>query len=575
MPKLRYRLDGGAWIEVDTALPYSIPATAAQAVDLEPIGTLVTETAIAVDVAPTITASASLAGRTLTVTVATLTGTPAPSVSLSTLTLNGSNVLGDTTGTGPWAYEVPDSLVSQTVAWTVTATNSEGLDTSSGSETVAANLTPSTVPAQMSAPALTGGDESATLTLATPAPDDGGSTITLYTWEVDAAAGDFSSPVLAGSQSPGGLGNPIDISPLTAGGYKARSWAVNAEGSGDPSAASSEATVTSTTVDPSITSATFTAPTSSTNPQLTVDVDYAGTDDLELVIETRETVGGAAIETLTQSPYTSGTQFSLTTNATSDSDATVLHITVQEANNGGVSTPEVIDNISLTYTAPAASSDTFTAAQVGTTSAPFIVTTGDYPGGGFSLRFVMKDDAPKRVRVFDEDNITDEFWVEVRPNRGRLFIESKNVDTSTTMFSEKVTTDIAMPSDGNGFVEVLIHFINDPASTVASPTNQVEVYVNGSAYDPTGVYFANTNWLNTGDNRSRDYAFFPDNGSSFSRGPGDFADVEMWWGTDTGSGPTKPAAAPHLRVVGDAAGPFTSPHGGNYRVFDNGVERTV
>jgi len=245
MPKLRYRLDGGAWIEVDTALPYSIPSTAAQAVDLEPIGTLVTETAASINVAPAVTASDTLTGRTLTITVNTLTGTPAPSVSLSALTLNGSNVLGDATGTGPWAYEVPDSLDGQTVAWTVTATNSEGLDTSSGSESVAANLTPSTVPAQMSAPTLTGGAESATLTLATPAPDGGGSAITLYNWEVDAASGDFSSPVLTGSQSPGDLGNTINISPLAGGDYKARSWAVNAEGPGNPSAASSEATVTS------------------------------------------------------------------------------------------------------------------------------------------------------------------------------------------------------------------------------------------------------------------------------------------------------------------------------------------
>ena len=245
MPKLRYRLDGGAWIEVDTALPYSIPSTAAQVVDLEPIGTLVTETAASINVAPAITASDTLTGRTLTITVTTLTGTPAPSVSLSALTLNGSNVLGDATGTGPWAYDVPDSLVSQTVAWTVTATNSEGVDTSSGSELVAANLTPSTVPAQMSAPTLTGGAESATLTLATPAPDDGGSTITLYSWEVDAASGDFSSPVLTGSQAPGNLGSSITVSPLTAGDYKARSWAINAEGAGTPSAASAETPVTS------------------------------------------------------------------------------------------------------------------------------------------------------------------------------------------------------------------------------------------------------------------------------------------------------------------------------------------
>ena len=101
-----------------------------------------------------------------------------------------------------------------------------------------------TPPAQMSAPTLTGGAESATLTLATPAPDDGGSAITLYNWEVDAASGDFSSPILTGSQSPGNLGSSITVSPLTAGDYKARSWAVNAEGAGTPSAASADATVT-------------------------------------------------------------------------------------------------------------------------------------------------------------------------------------------------------------------------------------------------------------------------------------------------------------------------------------------
>ena len=88
----------------------------------------------------TITASDSLSGRTLTITVDSTTGVPAPTTALTALTLNGVNVLGDETGTGPWTYEVPDSEDSQTVAWTVEASNAEGSDTASGSEAVAANL---------------------------------------------------------------------------------------------------------------------------------------------------------------------------------------------------------------------------------------------------------------------------------------------------------------------------------------------------------------------------------------------------------------------------------------------------
>ena len=87
-------------------------------------------------IAPTITASDSLSGRTLTITVDSTTGVPAPTTALTALTLDGSDVLGDETGTGPWAYEVPDSADGQTVAWTVEASNAEGSDTASGSEAV-------------------------------------------------------------------------------------------------------------------------------------------------------------------------------------------------------------------------------------------------------------------------------------------------------------------------------------------------------------------------------------------------------------------------------------------------------
>jgi len=67
--------------------------------------------------------------------------------------LDGSNVLGDATGSDPWTYEVPDSEDSQTVAWTVEASNVEGSETASGSEAVAANLFAPTI---TSAPQITG-----------------------------------------------------------------------------------------------------------------------------------------------------------------------------------------------------------------------------------------------------------------------------------------------------------------------------------------------------------------------------------------------------------------------------------
>jgi hypothetical protein len=118
-------------------------------------------------VAPTITASDSLSGRTLTITVDSTTGNPAPTTALTALTLDGVDVLGDVTGTGPWAYEVPDSEDSQTVAWTVEASNAEGSDTASGSEAVAANLFAPTI---TSAPQITGdpvAGETVTITNAT------------------------------------------------------------------------------------------------------------------------------------------------------------------------------------------------------------------------------------------------------------------------------------------------------------------------------------------------------------------------------------------------------------------------
>lgn len=104
-------------------------------------------------IAPTLTATDSLSGRTLTITVDSTTGTPTPTTALTTLTLDGSPVSPTSTGSGVWTYEVPDNASSQTVAWTVTASNAAGSDTASGSEAVAANLF---APSPLTAPVISG-----------------------------------------------------------------------------------------------------------------------------------------------------------------------------------------------------------------------------------------------------------------------------------------------------------------------------------------------------------------------------------------------------------------------------------
>lgn len=60
MPKFRYSLDTGTtWTVVDAALPYSIPSTAGQSVLVEPIGSAVTNAAVAsLPAAPTVTLTA-------------------------------------------------------------------------------------------------------------------------------------------------------------------------------------------------------------------------------------------------------------------------------------------------------------------------------------------------------------------------------------------------------------------------------------------------------------------------------------------------------------------------------------
>jgi hypothetical protein len=156
LTSIQYRIGSGAWTQL----------TASPAVGTFPLNNLFTD-GVAVDVtiravnstesgpaavpisvttsaplaAPafSVAPSDSLSGRTLTVTTGTVTGNPTPSLSI-TMTLDGSPVTPN--GSGPWTYEVPSSLSSQTVARTVTATNSQGTATSTGSEVVAADVNP-------------------------------------------------------------------------------------------------------------------------------------------------------------------------------------------------------------------------------------------------------------------------------------------------------------------------------------------------------------------------------------------------------------------------------------------------
>jgi len=145
MAEAFYRLKsaGGDWTRVTGTAPITVTGLTEGATYeyLKGDGTIGEVTAgAAATVVPSITASDSLSGRDLTISVDSLAGDPSPSVALTSLTLDAASVLGDEVGSDPWVYTVPDSDSSQTVAWTLEATNSGGTDTASGSTSVSANL---------------------------------------------------------------------------------------------------------------------------------------------------------------------------------------------------------------------------------------------------------------------------------------------------------------------------------------------------------------------------------------------------------------------------------------------------
>ena len=152
--------------------------------------------AITVDdyAAPSVSASGNLSNRSLTITVDTLTGSPTSTASLTTLTLDGADVLGDETGSGPWIYTVPPSAGTQTVAWTVTASNAIGDGISSGSEVVAGDL---------AAPVITGvptisGSENIGQTLTASAASVTGDPFPTRTWQWhNSVSGAISGATLA------------------------------------------------------------------------------------------------------------------------------------------------------------------------------------------------------------------------------------------------------------------------------------------------------------------------------------------------------------------------------------------
>jgi len=158
MAEAFYRLKsaGGAWTRVTGTAPITVTGLTEGATYeyLKGDGTIGEVTAgAAATVVPDVTASDSLSGRDLTISVDSLTGDPSPSVALTSLTLEGANVLGNEVGSDPWVYTMPDSESSQTVAWTLEATNSGGTDTASGSASVSANLF---APAFDTQPSITG-----------------------------------------------------------------------------------------------------------------------------------------------------------------------------------------------------------------------------------------------------------------------------------------------------------------------------------------------------------------------------------------------------------------------------------
>lgn len=154
MVKFRHRKNGGAWTEVDVALPYAIPGiTASDSVDIEAIGGALSLSASASapvnTVLPAISGTAQ-EGQVLTASTGTWTGSPTPTYAYQWR--RGGVAISGATGA---TYTLVTADVGATITVTVTATNSAGSAsaTSAATGTVAAA---GAAPANTVLPAITG-----------------------------------------------------------------------------------------------------------------------------------------------------------------------------------------------------------------------------------------------------------------------------------------------------------------------------------------------------------------------------------------------------------------------------------
>jgi hypothetical protein len=135
--------------ETDSAAQFRAPVSYTNSGGtVEAISNVVTaDTAVAPQF--TVNPAGTLNGRVLTVTTGTATGDPAPEYTISMTVSDGETTSSVTPfeDADAWDYEAPPSGPDLTIAWTVTASNTEGETSVSGSVVVSSNL---------SAPAISG-----------------------------------------------------------------------------------------------------------------------------------------------------------------------------------------------------------------------------------------------------------------------------------------------------------------------------------------------------------------------------------------------------------------------------------
>lgn len=166
----RRKTPQGAWTRAVGTRPFTISGLVGGEVYEVDDGTGVIQEAAALiaqaNVAPTIEATAVLTGRTLTITIETLTGYPEPTVGLA-LTFGGVDVSADAVISGNTiTWTAPSDQPEKTASWSLTATNTEGSDTATGSVTIPTDQTSTYSPEDYSSP------DGLVVTSITPSGDD-------------------------------------------------------------------------------------------------------------------------------------------------------------------------------------------------------------------------------------------------------------------------------------------------------------------------------------------------------------------------------------------------------------------